>query len=607
MPPSKYETAPVARGALVQYVTASGTLNAVVSVDVGSQVSGKIIAINVDFNSPVKKGQLVAEIDPTVYAASLRQAVGQLASAKADVTLKRQNLERKKILVPLHAATQLDLDQATAELAQAEATVVVQQAVLESAQANLDYCKITAPVDGIVISRKVDVGQTVIAAMSTPDLFTIAQDITKMNISASVSEADIGQVKIGQTVDFTVDAFPDEVFHGIVSQVRKAPVTTANVVTYETIIGVENPEQKLFPGMTADVLILVAQRSQALKIPNAALRYTPPEDAAFEQAPPAKLQRSQRLVYQTRRGRREAQTGHHQNRHYRRRGNGNPGGPGRGSAHRHRNDCLRREPLLPAGSAASAMSAPIIQLRDLAKTYHTGEVEVKAVRGVSLAIPRGAFVAVMGASGSGKSTLMNIVGCLDQPTEGSYLLDGVSVAELNRKQLAVLRNAKLGFVFQSFNLLARTSALENVELPMFYSKSLVSLRSRRERAVQALEKVGLADRLHHHPSQLSGGQQQRIAIARALVNQPELVLADEPTGNLDTRTSIEIMGIFQELNRSGITIVMVTHELDIAAYCKRFVVMRDGRVISDTENQNLRDANEARAQLDQAEQKAQLA
>jgi HlyD family secretion protein len=295
----KYETAPVARGALVQYVSASGTLNAVVSVDVGSQVSGKIAAINVDFNSPVKKGQLVAEIDPTVYAASLRQAAGQLASAKADVTLKRQNLERKKILVPQQAATQLDLDQATAQLAQAEATVIVQEAVLESAQANLDYCKITAPVDGIVISRKVDVGQTVIAAMSTPDLFTIAQDITKMNISASVSEADIGQVKNGQTVDFTVDAFPDEVFHGTVSQVRKAPVTTANVVTYETIIGVENPEQKLFPGMTADVLILVAQRSQALKIPNAALRYTPPEEAQFEQAPPAKLQRSQRLVYQS--------------------------------------------------------------------------------------------------------------------------------------------------------------------------------------------------------------------------------------------------------------------------------------------------------------------
>ena len=180
---------------LVQHVTASGTLSAVVSVDVGSQVSGKISALNVDFNSPVKKGQLVAEIDPTVYQAALRQAEGELASAKADVTLKRQNLERKKILVPLKAASQLDLDQAIAELAQAEATVVIQEAALESAQANLGYCKITAPVDGVVISRKVDLGQTVNAAMNTPVLFTVAQDITKMNISAAVSEADIGQVQ----------------------------------------------------------------------------------------------------------------------------------------------------------------------------------------------------------------------------------------------------------------------------------------------------------------------------------------------------------------------------------------------------------------------------
>jgi len=294
---NKYETAPVSRGDIVQHVTASGSLSAVVSVDVGSQVSGKITALYADFNSPVKKDQLVAEIDPTVYGATLRQAEGELASAKADVTLKRQNLERKKILVPLKAASQLDLDQATAELAQAEASVVINQATVESAQANLGYCKITAPVDGIVISRKVDAGQTLAAAMTTPILFTIAQDITKMNIGASVSEADIGQVRIGQPVDFTVDAFPDEVFHGTVTQVRKAPTTTQNVVTYETIITVDNPEQKLFPGMTADVSILVAERSKVLKIPNTALRYTPPEGATFEQTPPAKLERTQRLVY----------------------------------------------------------------------------------------------------------------------------------------------------------------------------------------------------------------------------------------------------------------------------------------------------------------------
>jgi HlyD family secretion protein len=294
---SQYETMPVSRGDLAQHVTASGTLSALISVDVGSQVSGKIIALHVDYNSPVKKGQLIAEIDPAVYEASLRQAEGELASAKASATLKNQNWERKKKLEPQRAASKLDLDQATAELAQAEASVTIKQAALDSARANLGYCKITAPVDGVVIARKVDVGQTVIAAMSTPVLFTIAQDLTKMNIAASVSEADIGQVKDAQIVDFTVDAFPDEVFHGQVSQVRKSPTTTQNVVTYETIITVDNRELKLFPGMTADVSILVAERQAAVKIPNAALRYVPPENASYEKAPPKQIERNQRLVY----------------------------------------------------------------------------------------------------------------------------------------------------------------------------------------------------------------------------------------------------------------------------------------------------------------------
>ena len=232
---------------------------------------------------------------------------------------------------------------------------------------------------------------------------------------------------------------------------------------------------------------------------------------------------------------------------------------------------------------------------------------MKAVRGVTLDIHLGEFVAIMGSSGSGKSTLMNTIGCLDQPTSGTYLLDGVAVADLDRKQLAKLRNKKLGFVFQSFNLLARTSAQENVELPLFYSHPLVMLSDRHDRSVKALEKVGLGQRRDHFSSQLSGGQQQRVAIARALVSQPEVLLADEPTGNLDTRTSIEIMGLFQELNESGITIVMVTHELDIAAYCKRMVVMRDGQVISDTVNENRRVARNEIAVLNQAEEKAKLA
>lgn len=223
----------------------------------------------------------------------------------------------------------------------------------------------------------------------------------------------------------------------------------------------------------------------------------------------------------------------------------------------------------------------VVKLTDVHKTYRTGDVEVHAVRGVSLEIQSGEFVALMGASGSGKSTLMNILGCLDRPTSGRYLLDDADVSVLDRDQLADIRNHKLGFVFQSFNLLPRTSARENVELPLLYGVHRLTKAQLREKADSVLASVGLAGREDHHPSQLSGGQQQRVAIARALVNDPEVVLADEPTGNLDSRTSAEIMGIFQQLNQRGITIIMVTHEQDIAAYARRNVVMRDGLILKD--------------------------
>jgi putative ABC transport system ATP-binding protein len=225
--------------------------------------------------------------------------------------------------------------------------------------------------------------------------------------------------------------------------------------------------------------------------------------------------------------------------------------------------------------------APVVQLKDIHKIYDSGEVQVHAVRGVSLELHKGEFMAVMGASGSGKSTLMNTLGCLDRPTRGTYLLDGVDVSGLDRNQLADLRNAKLGFVFQGFNLLSRTTALENVELPMLYGTGHGTARQIRERALHCLDIVGLSQRADHFPSQLSGGQQQRVAIARALANEPQILLADEPTGNLDSKTSVEIMGVFQKLNDAGITIVMVTHELDIAHFCRRNLIMRDGRVVSD--------------------------
>lgn len=249
---------------------------------------------------------------------------------------------------------------------------------------------------------------------------------------------------------------------------------------------------------------------------------------------------------------------------------------------------------------------PVIQLENLQKTYHTGEVEVRAVRGVSLTIESGEFVALMGASGSGKSTLMNMLGCLDQPTAGRYWLAGVDVSELDRDERADIRNQKIGFVFQGFNLLPRTAALENVELPMLYQRRRIPGHERHERARQALELVGLGQRLDHQPSQLSGGQQQRVAIARALVNRPALILADEPTGNLDSQTSIEIMGVFQRLNEQGITIVMVTHELDIARYTKRNIVLRDGRIVSDVPVAGRLRAEEELRQLLAAQQEVRL-
>jgi len=251
------------------------------------------------------------------------------------------------------------------------------------------------------------------------------------------------------------------------------------------------------------------------------------------------------------------------------------------------------------------MSA-IVQLEDIHKTYDSGEVPVHAVRGVSLTINRGEFVAVMGSSGSGKSTLMNTLGCLDRPTRGRYLLDGIDVAGLDRNQLADLRNQKLGFVFQGFNLLSRTTARENVELPMLYGRRRFSSKDIHDRALRSLDLVGLSQRSDHFPSQLSGGQQQRVAIARALINEPQLLLADEPTGNLDSKTSVEIMGVFQQLNDRGITIVMVTHELDIARYCKRNLIMRDGLLVSDTPVQDRFIATEEMTRILAAESAAKL-
>jgi putative ABC transport system ATP-binding protein len=244
----------------------------------------------------------------------------------------------------------------------------------------------------------------------------------------------------------------------------------------------------------------------------------------------------------------------------------------------------------------------VISVRNLVKTYVVGEVQVKALRGINLDVERGEFLAVSGTSGSGKSTFMHIVGCLDKPTSGQYMLDGEDVSRMSKDALAAVRNKKIGFVFQGFNLLSRTSALDNVELPLLYGHGALKTADRHKRATEMLELVGLGNRTDHHPNQLSGGQQQRVAIARALINNPAILLADEPTGNLDTRTSIEVMGIFQRLNQErGITVVLITHEMDIAEYGTRTVTFRDGQVVADKAVARRRHAQDELAALPTAE------
>jgi HlyD family secretion protein len=277
-----YQTATITRGPITQAVTATGTLNPVVTVQVGSQVSGNIAKLFVDFNSQVKAGQVVAQIDPALFQAAVTQAEGDLANAQATLELAKVNAKRTQELFAKKTSSQADVDQATATLHQSEANVKIKQGALDKVRTDLEHCTITSPIDGVVISRSVDVGQTVAASLQAPIIFAIANDLTKMQIDANVAEADVGVVKIDQNVDFTVDAFPMQTFHGKVVQVRNAPITVQNVVTYDTVIGVSNPDLKLKPGMTANVSIVIEHKDDVLQIKNAALRYRPPNATPVE-------------------------------------------------------------------------------------------------------------------------------------------------------------------------------------------------------------------------------------------------------------------------------------------------------------------------------------
>ena len=604
-PDVTYKTAQVERRRIAAKVTASGTLSALVTVQVGAQVSGRISKLNADFNSVVTKGELIAELDPALYQASLdqaqanyEQAVAAQVKSRAASSLADKQLARTRSLHDQGLAAAQDVDTAVATADQAHGDLLLQAANVDQARAslnqarvNLSYCKIYSPIDGVVISRSVDVGQTVAASLQAPVLFTIAENLKRMQVDTNVSEGDVGRLKEGMSAYFTVDAYPGKRFRGVIGQIRNAATNVQNVVTYDAVIKVDNDQLELRPGMTANVTIVYADRNDAIALPNTALRFHPP-DAVPENKPHGKKHDGQdetRTVYVVRSNGAAAPVSIH-------------GGVSDGvftevvDGDVHEGDAvavdladngttpteLRCEPVRwrrRGRRRTPDVLMSLVHLDAIEKTYGSGDAAVHALRGVSLRIEQGEFVAIMGASGSGKSTLMNVLGCLDRPTRGTYTPDGRETSRMTRNELAVVRNRVLGFVFQSFNLLPRTSALENVELPLLYAE--VAGRERHRRARESLDRVGLASRLDHHPNQLSGGQQQRVAIARALVTEPKVILADEPTGNLDSRTSIEVMALFQELGKGGITVIVVTHEPDIAEYASRVIVVRDGLVQSD--------------------------
>lgn len=599
-------------------VTATGTVEPVTEVEVGTQVSGIIDKLYADYNDVVKAGQVIAEMDKVTLQAELKSATATLGSAKTESDYRTKEYNRIKTLHDKELVSDSEYDEALYQYESAKNALIQAQASYDKAVRNLSYTTITSPIDGVVISRAVEEGQTVAAGFETPTLFTIAQDLTDMQVIADVDEADIGQVSVGQRVSFTVDAYPDDVFNGTVQQVRLEATTSTSVTTYEVVIDAKNPDLKLKPGLTANVTIYTLEEDGVLSVATKALRFTPDEEILKEldvKVGGSAVQASDttRTLWVL---------------------NGNEisprtvvTGPSSGDRTSITSGLEEGEVVVAGLSAAETAKktatterspfAPgprgngnnqkdstkkiknmreIIKLDGIKRDFIVGDEIVHALRGVSFTVGEGEFVTIMGKSGSGKSTLLNILGCLDTASQGDYFLDGVSVRDMDKNQRAVLRNRKIGFVFQNYNLLPKTTAIENVELPLMYNNKYTR-DQRYARSVEALKAVGLGDRLEHKSNQMSGGQMQRVAIARALVNDPAMILADEATGNLDTRTSFEILVLFQKLHAEGRTIIFVTHNPDLEKYSTRTIILRDGKVISDESNNNVLDAADALSRL----------
>ena len=512
----------VTTGSISESVTATGTLESVTSVDVGTQVTGIIDKIYVDFNSEVKQGQLIAEIEKVLLQSELESAEANVESARASFAYSAANYERDRKLHERNLISDYDFETSAKDYQLAKTTYDKAKADRVKAAKNLNYAEIYSPIDGIVISRDVEVGQTVVSAMTVANLFTIA-DLDNMRVVADVDEADIGQVKEGQHVTFTVDAYPEDVFEGIVTQKRLSPTTESNVVTYEVLVSAANPEHKLIPGLTANLTIYMSRNDNAVLVPVKATRFMPHDYPGQDGLP--------QLAGDTV-------------------GSFTPSEPGE-----------KRVWTVDDGKLIPAV------------------IQTGANDGVNMEVVSGL------APGTKLAVEYSVAA--DNPD----MPDGARVRTMGKNERARLRNRKIGFVFQNYNLLPKTSAIENVELPLLYNQE-ISAAERRERAIKSLIAVGLGERLNHKSNQMSGGQQQRVAIARALVNDPVIILADEATGNLDTRTSFSVLVLFQELYRKGRTIIFVTHNPELAAFSSRNIVLRDGKVISDTLNPSPASAKE---------------
>ncbi len=575
-------TEQVKRGSVEETVLANGVLEPVQLINVGAQVSGQLKALHVSFGQTVKAGDLIAEIDSVPQANALRIAQAGLTSAKAQRRSKAIQYEqaekayrRQQLLAGQKASSQADLEAGEATFKSLQADIealdarIAQAAVeVENAEANLGYTKVRAPISGTVVSVVAKAGQTLNSVQAVPTIIVLAQ-LDAMRVKVQISEADIDRVQAGQDIRFTVMGRPDTPVNARLEAIDPAPDRQRHIDN-------DGPDRQ--PGRLLYRPLHDTEHGRAAA----------PDDDRFHDhrrrprgkcaagcvVGPDAARQGRALPRQGSCPLRRDRGAHGQDRAHGSHPRTGAGGPGRGRARRRARRWRNHEPDGNAGTMTA-----LLEIQNVSRVFQAGEETVTALKGIDLTIEKGELVAIVGSSGSGKSTLMNILGCLDQPSAGEYRVAGKSVLGLSPDELAALRREHFGFIFQRYHLLGTLTAAENVAMPSIYAGLDPQARARRAKAL--LERLGLGERMDHRPNQLSGGQQQRVSIARALMNGGEIILADEPTGALDTRSGEVVLDILKELHRAGHTVIIVTHDMQVAANAERIIEIRDGLVLSD--------------------------